>query len=135
VVFRRQLPSPEHGGCSGGSGEPIKVFGKLQDRFLRAGIGQLRGHLPRLLGAVEPLEGFIQNRWHFGPPSIALCRIAPFRSFIWASECLRAEARGSLLTILHEQSRLMKRQKVVLLAEGQTRGRVGRALTEEMLGG
>jgi hypothetical protein len=30
--------------------------------------------------------------------------------FIWASESLRAEARGRLLTILHEQSRLIKRQ-------------------------
>jgi hypothetical protein len=55
----------------GGSGEPIKALGKLQDRFPRAGIGQLPSHLSRLLGAVELLPGFIQNRRHFNPPSIA----------------------------------------------------------------
>src|ERR1700756_1906636 len=70
VVFRRQLPSPEHSRGSRGSGEAIEALGKLQDRFPRAGIGQLPSHLPRLLGAVEPLPGFIQNGRHFGPPSI-----------------------------------------------------------------
>jgi hypothetical protein len=71
VVFRRQLPSPEHSGGNRGSGEPIEAFGKLQDRFPRARIGQLPSHLTRLLGAIEPLPGFVQNRRHFGPPSIA----------------------------------------------------------------
>jgi len=70
VVFRRQLPSAEHSRGSGGSGEPIEALGKLQDRFPRAGIGQLPSHLPRLLGAVEPFQGFVQHRRHFGPPSI-----------------------------------------------------------------
>jgi hypothetical protein len=46
LVFRRQLPSEEHGGCSGGSGEPIEAIGKLQDRFPSAGISQLPSHLP-----------------------------------------------------------------------------------------
>src|SRR5437870_13524553 len=32
-VRGRQLPSPEHSRGSGGSGEPIEAFGKLQDRF------------------------------------------------------------------------------------------------------
>src|SRR6516162_10330865 len=36
-VFPRQLPSPEHSRGSGGSGEPIKAFCKLQDRFPRLG--------------------------------------------------------------------------------------------------
>jgi hypothetical protein len=80
AVFRRQLPSPEHSRGSGGSGEPIKAFGKLQDSFSRAGIGQLPSYLPRLFGAVEPLEGFIQNRRHFDPPSIV--SPDPVRSFI-----------------------------------------------------
>ena len=56
MVFIRQLPPPEHSRGSGGSGEPIKALGKLQDRFPRAGIGQLPSHLARLLGAVEPLS-------------------------------------------------------------------------------
>ena len=61
VVFRRQLPSAEHSRGSSGSGEPIEAFGKLQDRFSRAGISQLPSYLPRLLGAIEPIQGFIQN--------------------------------------------------------------------------
>src|SRR6516164_11133915 len=56
---------PEHGGCRGGSGEPIKAFGKLQDSFPCARIGQLPSHLTRLFGTVEPLQGFVQNRRHF----------------------------------------------------------------------
>ena len=58
AVFRRQLPSPEHSRGNSGSGEPIEAFGKLQDRFPCARIGQLPSYLPRLLGAVEPLQGF-----------------------------------------------------------------------------
>jgi len=88
VVFRRQLPSPEHSRGSGGSGEPIEALCKFQDRFPRARIGQLPGHLPRLLGAVEPLQGFIQHRWHFGPPFIVVPGFAPVRSLFWACECL-----------------------------------------------
>jgi hypothetical protein len=65
VVFRRQLPSPEHSRGSRGSGEAIEALGKLQDRFPRAGIGQLPSHLPRLLGAVEPLEDFVRYRRHW----------------------------------------------------------------------
>jgi hypothetical protein len=56
--------------CSGGSREPIEVLGKLQDCFPRAGISQLTSHLPRLLGTVEPLQGFIQNRRHLILPHI-----------------------------------------------------------------
>jgi hypothetical protein len=89
VVFRRQLPSAEHSRGRGGSGEPIKALGKLQDCFPRAGIGQLSSHFPRLLGAVEPFPGFIPNRRHFRPPFIFLSRIALSALFIWACECLR----------------------------------------------
>jgi hypothetical protein len=89
LVFRRQLPSPEHCRGSGGSGEPIEALGKLQDRFPRAGIGQLPSHFPRLLGAVEPLKGFIQNRRHFGPPSIAFPGLLVFALLFWACEHLR----------------------------------------------
>jgi hypothetical protein len=59
VLFRRQLPSAEHSRGSGGAGEPIEAFGKFQDCFPRAGIGQLPGHLPRLFGAVKPFPCFI----------------------------------------------------------------------------
>jgi len=43
-------------------------------------------------------------------------------------------AQGRTLTILHGQLHRMKRQKAVLLAEGQTCGRVGRALADQMSG-
>jgi hypothetical protein len=68
--LRGQLSSPGRSWGSGGAGEPFEAFGKLQDRFPRARIVQLPGYLPRLLGAVEPLQGFVQHRRHFGPPSI-----------------------------------------------------------------
>jgi hypothetical protein len=71
-IFCGQFSPPEYGGCRGGSGEPIKLFGKLQDSFPCARIGQLPSHLTRLFRAVEPLQGFVQNRWHSGPPSIAV---------------------------------------------------------------
>jgi hypothetical protein len=64
LIFRGQRPSPGRSWGSGGSGEPIEAFGKLQDCFSRAGIGQRSSHLSCLLGTVEPLHGFIQNRWH-----------------------------------------------------------------------
>jgi hypothetical protein len=61
LVLRGQYPSPGRSWGSGGSREPIEAFGKLQDRLPRAGIGQLPSYLPRLLGAIEPIQGFIQN--------------------------------------------------------------------------
>jgi hypothetical protein len=70
--LRGQLSSPGRSWGSGGAGEPIKAFGKLQDRLPRARIVQLPGHLSRLLGAVKPFQGFIQHRWHFAPPSIVV---------------------------------------------------------------
>jgi hypothetical protein len=74
LVLRGQLSSPGRSWGSGGAGEPIEAIGNLQDRSPRAEIGQLPSHLPRLLGAVEPLQGFVQHRWHFGPPSVVSCR-------------------------------------------------------------
>ena len=88
VVFRRQLPSAEHSRGRGGSGEPIKALGKLQDCFPRAGIGQLSSHFPRLLGAVEPFQSFIQNRRHFAPPSIVVPGLLLSALLFWACECL-----------------------------------------------
>ena len=60
--------------------QPVEIIGKLQHRVPRARIGQLSGHLPRLVSAVEPLQGFVQL-WSSGPPmrsgigqfSAALC--------------------------------------------------------------
>jgi hypothetical protein len=57
----RQLPPSEHGRGDGSARQPLEAFSQLYDRFLRARIGQLPSHLPRLLGAVEPFRGFIQN--------------------------------------------------------------------------
>ena len=68
-VLGSQLPSPGRSGGSGGSREPIEALGKLQNRFPRAGIGQLPSYLPRLLGAIEPVQGFIQNSWHLVLPA------------------------------------------------------------------
>jgi hypothetical protein len=65
LVLRGQLSSPGRSWGSGGSGGPIEALGKLQDCFPRAGIGQLPRHLPRLLGAVEPLEDFVRYRRHW----------------------------------------------------------------------
>jgi hypothetical protein len=53
-----QVRSSGRGWGCGSSRQPLEAFSKLQDR---AGIGQLPGHLPRSLGAVEPFHGFIQN--------------------------------------------------------------------------
>jgi hypothetical protein len=63
--LRRQLSSPSRRWGSGGAGEPIEAFGKLQDRFPRTGIVQLPSYLRRLLGAVEPLEDFVRYRRHW----------------------------------------------------------------------
>jgi len=52
LLFRRQIPSSGRSWASGSSGEPIEAYGKLQDRFPRAEIGQLPSYLPRLLGAI-----------------------------------------------------------------------------------
>jgi hypothetical protein len=57
----RQLPPSEHGWGDGGSRQPLEAFSQLYDRFLRAWIGQLSGDLPRLLGAVEPFKGVINE--------------------------------------------------------------------------
>jgi hypothetical protein len=73
----RQLASSEHSRGSCGSGKTVEVFGKVKDRFFRAQIGQLPRHLPRLLGAIERLQGFFQNRRHFDPSLHRLSRNAP----------------------------------------------------------
>jgi hypothetical protein len=73
-----------------------------------------------LFGAIEPLQSFVQDRRHFGPPS-GLLLSAFLVLGIWVPQTRHPERR--LLTILHEQSHRMKRQKGVLLAEGQTPGR------------
>ena len=80
-IFRGQLPSAEHGGISRCSGEPVEAVGKLQHRVPGVGIGQLPGHLPRLLCAIKPLEGFIQKWtacWSSLPFSFPDCFCSPF---------------------------------------------------------
>jgi hypothetical protein len=42
-----------------GSTKPVESLGNRQDRVPCPRIGQLSGHFPRLLGAVEPLQGFV----------------------------------------------------------------------------
>jgi hypothetical protein len=74
ISFLPGLPSstPFSGTQRGGrgSGEPIEVFGNLQHCSPRVGIGQLVGHLSRLLRTVEPFQGFLQNRRILVPPYI-----------------------------------------------------------------
>jgi hypothetical protein len=51
------LPSAENSWIDGSPRQPLEAFSQLYYRFLRAWIGQLPSHLPRLFGAVEPLKG------------------------------------------------------------------------------
>src|SRR4029077_20057543 len=78
----------------GGGGEPIEVFGKLQDRFPCARIGQLPSYLPRLLGAVEPLQGFFQHRQHWS--SLSSFVSCPFRSqyYVWVTKAASRPQRN-----------------------------------------
>jgi hypothetical protein len=62
---------PRRGPRNGSSREPVESIGNLQDRIPRAGIGQLPSHLPRLLGSIEPFQGFIiRDRHHRVLPSL-----------------------------------------------------------------
>jgi hypothetical protein len=47
-----QFPLPRYGSRNGSSREPVESIRNLQDRLLCAGIGQLSGHLPCLLGTI-----------------------------------------------------------------------------------
>jgi hypothetical protein len=64
-------PSPEHSRGSSGSGEPIEAFGKLQDRFPCARIGQLPSYLPRLLGTAPPAPAATVSGSAGSPPPMA----------------------------------------------------------------
>ena len=61
LLLPRQLPSPGYSRSCRGSGKPVKAVREFQDGTFRAGIGQLLGDLPRLLGTIEPLQGLIQQ--------------------------------------------------------------------------
>ena len=64
------FPFPRRGSRNGSSREPVESIGNLQDRFPCAGIGQLPCHLPRLLGTIQPFQGFIRDRHHRVLPSL-----------------------------------------------------------------
>jgi hypothetical protein len=61
---------PHHSSRNGSSGEPVEGIRNLQNRSARAGIGQLSRHLPCLLGAIQPFQGFIRDRHHRVLPSL-----------------------------------------------------------------
>jgi hypothetical protein len=61
---------PRRGPRNGSSRKPVESIGNLQDRIPCAGIGQLPSHLPRLLGSIEPFQGFIPDRHHRVLPSL-----------------------------------------------------------------
>ena len=106
-IFCGQFPPPEHGGCRGGSGEPIKPFGKLQDRFPRVRIGRSTA---QPLPVLAPLGRAIPRLRSKSMAFLVLPRLpflAPARS-ISAPECLKSPCPRHLLTILYEQSRRMK---------------------------
>jgi hypothetical protein len=61
---------PRRGSRNGSSRAPVESIGNLQDRFPCAGIGQLPCHLPRLLGTIQPFQGFIRDRHNRVLPSL-----------------------------------------------------------------
>jgi hypothetical protein len=65
-----QFPFPRYGSRNGSSREPVESIRNLQDRFPCAGIGQLPSRLPRLLGTIQPAQGFIRDRHHRVLPSL-----------------------------------------------------------------
>jgi hypothetical protein len=65
-----QFPFPRRGPRNGSSREPVENISNLQDRYPCAGIGQLPSHLRRLLGTIQPFQGFIRDRHHRVLPSL-----------------------------------------------------------------
>ena len=65
-----QFPFPRRGSRNGSSREPVESISNLQDRFPCAGIGQQPGHLPCLLGPIQPFQGSIRDRHHRVLPSL-----------------------------------------------------------------
>ena len=49
------------GSIYSGSGQPLETIGKLQHSPLGPWIAQLRGDLPSLLGAMEPLQSVVNR--------------------------------------------------------------------------
>jgi len=80
LLLSRQLPSAGYSRSSGSSRQPVKAVRKRQHRVFGRRIGELAGDLPRLLGAIEPLQSFIQERRHSVLPSVRKS------SFLWARE-------------------------------------------------
>jgi hypothetical protein len=80
LVFGNQFPFPRRGSRNRSSREPVESISNLQDRFPCVGIGQQPGHLPCLLGPIQPFQGFIRDRHHRVLPSLlekwASCRWA-----------------------------------------------------------
>jgi hypothetical protein len=64
LAFGYEFPFPRRDPRNGSSREPVENISKLQGRFPRAGIGQLRRHLAPLLGPIQPFQGFIRDRHH-----------------------------------------------------------------------
>jgi hypothetical protein len=66
-----QFASAGHLWVGRGASQPVKAVGERKDGSLCAGVIQLSGDLSCLLGAVEPLQGFIQERWHVILPCLS----------------------------------------------------------------
>jgi hypothetical protein len=79
LIFRRQLPSPEHCWGSGGSGEPIEALGSSKTAFLAPG----SVNCPATARAYSARSSHSQASFRidgiFDPPSISLPAV---RSFI-----------------------------------------------------
>src|SRR6516164_8493350 len=66
-----------------------KLSASSKTAFLALGSVNCPAPLPRLLCAIKPLQGFIQNGPHVGPPARSRSQIASVRLFIRACEFLR----------------------------------------------
>jgi hypothetical protein len=91
LVFGHQFPFPRRGSRNGSSREPVESISNLQDRFPCAGIGQQPGHLPCLLGPIQPFQGFIRDRHHRVLPS--LLESGPLAAGPSLGSCLELRSR------------------------------------------